>query len=255
MRLGVLSDVHGNRFALQAVLEDLRRAAPDAILNLGDQAYGAADPLAATELQAALGAVEVRGNNDERVDPRYDPVFDDAPREPFTAWVREAIGPAHAARLGALPLTATLAGGTVLAFHASPRNAWTAALETWEDGRMERLATEAEVRERLAGFGPPALVITGHTHRERELRFDGFTVVNAGSVGWQHDGDPRARWTLLTRGHDGEWRAEFRRVPYDTRAAAAHVQRVSPEPEPEVSMIARATRLGRWPARTPTPPA
>ena len=54
LRLAVLSDVHGNAFALDAVLTDIRAAAPDVILNLGDQIEGTADPARACALQAEL---------------------------------------------------------------------------------------------------------------------------------------------------------------------------------------------------------
>ncbi|WP_309572557.1 metallophosphoesterase, partial [Deinococcus sp.] len=69
MRVAVISDVHGNAFALDAVLADVRACAPDAVLNLGDQIEGGADPGRAADTQAALGAVEVRGNNEEKLWP------------------------------------------------------------------------------------------------------------------------------------------------------------------------------------------
>ena len=69
MRVAVISDVHGNAFALDAVLQDLRAASPDVIVNLGDQIEGSADPARAAAVQAGLGAVEVRGNNEEKLWP------------------------------------------------------------------------------------------------------------------------------------------------------------------------------------------
>ena len=236
MRIGVISDVHGNRFALQAVLKELLTASPDLVINLGDQAYGAADPRGAIELQHSLGALEVRGNNDERLSPNYAPPFDDSRRFLFTAWVRATIGLAAARRLGSLPLTMSALNGELLAFHASPTNTWQAVIESWEGGRLVRTATEEELLAATSGFGYPSLIVTGHTHRERLLRFQTFTVVNVGAVGWQHDGDPRARWTLLTRiGKD--WAVRFHRIEYDIPAAAEFVARCSPDPLPETRML------------------
>jgi predicted phosphodiesterase len=65
MKLAILTDVHGNRFALEAVLRDIEANKPDSIANLGDQVWGAADPAGAWTLQQSLGAVTVRGNTDE----------------------------------------------------------------------------------------------------------------------------------------------------------------------------------------------
>src|SRR5690554_2517124 len=64
--IAVFSDAHGNSLALEAVLRDIARFAPDVVLNLGDQIWDQVDPLGAYDLQVGLGAVEVRGNNDEK---------------------------------------------------------------------------------------------------------------------------------------------------------------------------------------------
>ncbi|MFC6748926.1 metallophosphoesterase family protein [Deinococcus aquaticus] len=72
MRAAVISDVHGNAFALEAVLREVRAAAPDLTVNLGDQVEGSADPARALSMQAELaaaGALEVRGNNEEKLWP------------------------------------------------------------------------------------------------------------------------------------------------------------------------------------------
>lgn len=71
MKIAVFGDVHGNRFALDAVVQDIERHQPDAWVNLGDQLFGGADPAGAwarqQELKARHGVLEVRGNTDERL--------------------------------------------------------------------------------------------------------------------------------------------------------------------------------------------
>jgi len=71
MKIAVFGDVHGNRFALEAVVADIEQHAPDAWVNLGDQVFGGADPAGAwvlqQQLKARYGVVEVRGNTDERL--------------------------------------------------------------------------------------------------------------------------------------------------------------------------------------------
>lgn len=60
MRLAVLGDVHGNAFALRAVLDDIRAASPDQVLNLGDTVWGCADPARAWALQQEFAPPSVR---------------------------------------------------------------------------------------------------------------------------------------------------------------------------------------------------
>ena len=71
MKIAVFGDVHGNRFALEAVARDIEAHQPDAWVNLGDQLFGGADPAGAWHLQQQLkaqhGVLEVRGNTDERL--------------------------------------------------------------------------------------------------------------------------------------------------------------------------------------------
>lgn len=103
MRLAVISDVHGNAFALDAVLREVRAAAPDLIVNLGDQAEGSADPARALEMQAELaaaGALEVRGNNEEKLWPGG---RRSALSLSYGAWLTANTDPALLARVAALP--------------------------------------------------------------------------------------------------------------------------------------------------------
>ncbi|WP_049775044.1 metallophosphoesterase family protein [Deinococcus proteolyticus] len=100
MRVAVISDTHGNAFALRAVLADIRATAPDLMLNLGDQVYGKADPRTAYELQAELGAVEVHGNTEEILSGSGE----------LRDWLRAQL-PAEAGCLPQTPLTQTAAEG------------------------------------------------------------------------------------------------------------------------------------------------
>ncbi|WP_161880559.1 metallophosphoesterase family protein [Deinococcus alpinitundrae] len=215
MRLALISDVHGNAFALEAVLHELRAAAPDLILNLGDQVEGAADPAHAYALQAELGALEVRGNNEEKLWP-------DGRRSPLSlkygAWLGTQLAPAALAHLAALPLTGRVEG--VLACHGTPDSAWDSLLWVWQPdaaGGFYRSRDPRELRRMLEPLAAD-VVVCGHTHRPGSTRVGDTLVVNTGAVSDQVDGDPRARWTLLER-RSGHWTADFRAVPYDIAAA------------------------------------
>ncbi|WP_407571404.1 metallophosphoesterase family protein [Deinococcus altitudinis] len=229
MRLAVFSDVHGNAFALEAVLQDIRAASPDVLLNLGDQIEGSADPARAYAMQAALGAVEVRGNNEEKLWPGG---RRDALTRQIGAWLATQLGAAELGRLAALPLTATLADGQVLACHGTPESPWEMLLWHWQFQNSETgegFYRARDPRELLGMVRPlgAQVLVCGHTHRAGATRVGDTLVVNTGSVSDQVDGDPRARWTLLVR-RGGHWSAEFRAVPYDVAAAVDWSRRHSP---------------------------
>lgn len=217
--IAVLTDVHGNAFAAEAVIADIRRHQPDLIVNLGDQLWGQADPARALEWQRELGAVEVRGNNDERLTMAADQL--PARHRQMQAWLAARIPDPERARLAGLPLTARLVDGAVLAAHGTPRSPWDSLLLEW-DGAAVRRRPDAEIEARLDDLSGVQVVLVGHMHREDQRTLDGRLLVNVGAVSWQNDGDPRARWALLQR-RGGVWSVQHRRVTYDWAAAAAHV--------------------------------
>lgn len=223
----MISDVHGNAFALEAVLADIRRSAPDLILNLGDQMEGFADPARAVQLQAALGAVEVRGNNEEKLWPGGRRT--ELSRQ-LGAWLETQVPLPERQRLAGLPLTARAAG--IFACHGTPQSAWDSLLWGWNAAAgcyLSRDPRELRALVEALGQGPggAGVVVCGHTHRPGATRVGDVLVVNAGSVSDQTDGDPRARWTLL-QSRDGHWSADFRTVDYDLAGAVAWARQHSP---------------------------
>jgi predicted phosphodiesterase len=244
MRAAVISDVHGNAFALEAVLRELRAAAPDLVVNLGDQVEGSADPARAEALQADLGALEVRGNNEEKLWPggRRSPIA-----RKYGDWLAAQVDAADLARLAALPLTARALDGTLFACHGTPTSAWDSLLWNWQpDGTGGGFYRAREPRELCALVDPllAQVVVCGHTHRPGATRVGDTLVVNAGAVSDQVDGDPRARWTLLTRGPGG-WAAEFRAVAYDIGAAVRWSDTHSPFGAGEGALLRSGTFDGR----------
>jgi predicted phosphodiesterase len=217
MRLAILSDVHGNGFALRAVLDDIQAANPDALYNLGDTVWGASDPATAWALQAEFAPPTVRGNTDERMAGMR------AGKEEMRGWVASHLPADVAAHLGQLPTFVDVAGGEIRLAHGSPRDPWEALMLSGEE---ERPAMPDEMRERLGGFSG-AVCVVGHTHREMVTVLDGLTLVNAGPVSRQKDGLPVARWLLLTR-QKSHWDIEFRRTAYDVQAAAAWARANAP---------------------------
>lgn len=224
MRIAIISDVHGNAFALESVWKDIQNQSPDLIVNLGDQVYGRANPQKAYALQQEIGAVEVQGNTDPWI----------TSHQPLLKWIREQLPEEAVSHLTTLPLTTSVLDGEVLLCHGDLKSHSGHLLWSWQKGPY-RANGFRELREHLAGVSA-RVVLCGHTHREGLTRLDDHLIVNAGAVSHQVDGDPRARWTLLEQ-HQGRWLTDFRRVVYDWDGAARWVMQHAPSPASEVNTL------------------
>jgi len=225
VRLALIGDVHGNVWALEAVLEDIQRRAAERILDLGDVAQGSLRPAGAVAMLRTAGVESLRGNTDAMLlaavpSPGY---------EADHALARETLTAADWEWLGAQPAQRRV--GELFLCHGTPRSNRLRLLETLApDG--SRLATDSEIGARLDGADGAAVICCGHSHVARFVRLeDGRVCLNPGSVGLQafqddepfphatQAGSPHARYALLER-RGGEWSAEFVSVPYDWERAA-----------------------------------
>lgn len=225
MRLAALSDIHGNLWALEAVLADIARRGADVIVNLGDILSGPLLPGETADRLMALGLPTIAGNHERQVltlAPERMAASDQYAHQQITQTQREW--------LGGLPATLLL-NEDVQMVHGTPESDVTYWLESVTAPQGMRPATHAEVMERCAGARAP-LVLCGHTHVPRAVQLDdGRLIVNPGSVGLQaydddrpyphlvENGTPHARYALLEKGVRG-WQVELLAVPYDWRAAA-----------------------------------
>jgi predicted phosphodiesterase len=208
MRFAIVSDIHGNLTALEAVVADLREQAPDLILHGGDLADAGANPVAVVDRIRDLGWQGVVGNTDEMLfnpaslaefgaqSPQLAPLF--AVIEEMAASTRVALGAARIDWLRGLPRSRI--EDAVALVHASPESVWRAPAPT---------ASDAELEAVYGPLGQPVAVY-GHIHCPFIRRIPGMTVVNTGSVGLSYDGDRRAAYLLL----DGVM-PTIRRVEYD----------------------------------------
>ncbi len=224
MPVALIADVHGNRWALEAVLADVRERAVDAILDLGDSVYGPLDPRDTAELLIAHAIPSVRGNEDRIVleEPR-------AGDSETLRYTRGCLKPEQAAWLAALPRTRSWQG-ELLCFHGTPERDDAYLLEAVGEtgvrlkGAFELAAQVHEVRE--------AVVACGHSHVPRTVTVAGGPlIVNPGSVGLpayaddepfphaMEAGSPHARYAIL-EGTGVGWRVEHVAVPYDWESAA-----------------------------------
>lgn len=244
MRLAVVSDVHGNLPALEAVIADLSTQKIDQVVDLGDLVSGAVQPRETADLLMELDWPTVSGNHERQVLT--------VPLEQMSASDRlayQAITDQHRTWLGELPLTLEMGQG-VLAFHGSPSGDRVYLLETVEPTGA-RPATVEEVVERLGEYADRPLLLCGHTHLQRTMRLPGGgLVVNPGSVGhpayagsYPHPhameaGTPHARYAVVDDS-TGQWQAQMVQVSYDWEFAARTAE-TNDRPE-----IARALRTGR----------
>ncbi|MEX2180757.1 MAG: metallophosphoesterase family protein [Gemmatimonadaceae bacterium] len=231
VRLALLSDVHANLHALDAVLADIARR-PDIAgrYHLGDLVGYHAFPNEVVARLVAEGIPGVAGNYDSTVAHRYkhcgcrseNAEQEALAHESFTwtlAHVTEATRAALAAlpfRLELRPLGGHVAGPTVILLHATPQNNLVYVTEDRSDDFLRKMAA-------AAGAGDGDVIAFGHTHKPWHRTVDGVLFVNTGSVGRPKDGDPRAGYALLTLG-EGAPRVDQVRVPYDLNAACSAVE-------------------------------
>jgi predicted phosphodiesterase len=230
MRIALVSDIHGNLPALEAVLAEIARADVDVTVNLGDILSGPLWPVETAERLMPLNLPTIAGNHERQVLTR--PIERMSPSDAFTA---RRLGDAHRAWLASYPPTRWLADD-LLCCHGTPTSDLQYFLETTTPGfgengsRGVRAATHDEVRQRL-GNVQATLAVCGHTHMPRLMQVGATLVVNPGSVGLpgfdddhghQHvieTGSPHARWAIVERAAAG-WQAELRATAYDWHAAA-----------------------------------
>lgn len=214
MRLAVISDVHGNRFALEAVLDDIfSREKPEAVLNLGDHLSGPVDPLGTAEILAALDQMAIAGNHERAV------LAPDRATERVDSYVADQLGEAHLDWVRRLPATAVYEEQVFLC-HGTPQSDEMPWLNAWWSKRNTTLPDEAYVTQQAQGYDFP-LLLCGHTHLARAVRLrDGRMIVNPGSVGLQTvHGSPDARYAIVEK-RNGCWSASLKTVPYNHAAAA-----------------------------------
>ena len=249
--IAIVSDIHGNLPALEAVWAQIERARPALVVNLGDIASGPLWPNETVQwLMARADAEPARWRTIAGNHERQALAADVARMGASDAYAARALGPDERAWLAALPPTQWL-DDDVLLCHGTPASDLAYFMDTvipgfGVDGTTGlRAATPAELAERAAEVAPgdaraglaATLILCGHTHVPRAMAVAGGPrVVNPGSVGLQaydddhpfehhvENGSPDARWALIERDGHGAWHVQLRATPYDWRPAAARAQ-------------------------------
>lgn len=249
-RLAALSDIHGNRMALEAVLADLEaQGRPDALWVLGDLAAFCPWPAETlARLRALPDAAFLQGNTDRYLVTGCRPAMSIhtrkdweimptrlAEREASFRWTVERLSYADYEFLRDLPdrLGMEVPGyGRIAAVHANAKD---------DESFLTVEASDEELQVYFSGLDGRALLY-GHTHCPVDRMVGSVRIVNDGSVGLPLDGDPRPAYALLD--FEGDvCTLTIRRVPYDREAVAAELARVSHPDCERMSRMLRDARL------------
>jgi putative phosphoesterase len=234
MRIAVISDIHGNQVALNAVLEDLAgQSSVDHLVVAGDLCLNGPLPREVLEIVQGLHCPVIQGNVDAEVVTAAPSAG--AKKRSTAAWTREQIGPAGIQYLASLPLSHLISnpdGTDLLVVHANPLNLEDAIFPNASDSTLENL---------LGGLEPTIGALAfGHLHIAYTRQWRHLLLVDVGSCGLPRDDDHRASYAIINwRGND--WEAEIRRVVYDVQAVVKQIKTSGmPNPEKRVKVLLEA---------------
>lgn len=244
--VALLSDIHGNATALEAVMRDLERQSITRCFVLGDLAYRGAEPKRAIALVQSLECPVIGGNADLWVTRglRAGEVRNsalarmNAERE----WTVDSLADEDIAYLAALPDVheETVDGLHFSLCHATPSSRFEIVMPSAADDELRK--TFLAPGGIAAHF--PRVAAYGHVHLPYVRYIDGCAVINPGSVGLPFDGAPLASYAIVQIDAGQIAATTIRRVRYDIAVAVDALERVA---YPEAARIARALRTGAAP--------
>ncbi len=238
-KIALLSDIHGNILALEAVAADLADRGIDTVVTLGDLVSGPLWPVETVRFLMKQNWVQIAGNHERQLltlppssQGPSDRNADSQLNEKEHEWLRH------------LPATLRLTEEIFLC-HATPGNDKVYLLETIGDDSRIHLASPDKIRERLDGSHFP-VIACGHSHTPRAVQLtEGILIVNPGSVGMPaytddsttpshvvETGSPHARYAILEKTAGG-WTPQLIAVAYDFETAARMADRMN---RPELAM-------------------
>ncbi len=221
--LAIIADIHGNSWALEAVLRDIQHRNIQQIVNLGDCLLGPLDPAGTADRLIDLNILTIQGNDDR--------ILLSPPEHPSaaTTYTLAHLKSTHLEWLRTFPLTAVVANEIFL-FHGDLASDETYLLEEVTLNGVF-LRNTAGIATALANVEQP-VVLCGHSHLPRTIFLpDGKLIINPGSVGMpaytsdlplphgMESGSPHAKYAILSK-VGGTWQVEHVLVPYDWEKAA-----------------------------------
>lgn len=225
MKVAVFSDVHGNLYALEAILKDIDSRSAELVFCGGDLVGYGAFPNEVIEFLRQRRIPAVMGNYDEGIGHdldecgcAYKDEISKALGKRSIAWTRQAVTSENKRYLRGLlqRISFTVFNKKILLVHGSPRKINEYLFENRPQPSLLRLF-EHEMAD---------VIICGHTHLPyvKKMAGEKFMLINSGSAGKPRDGDPRAGYVMVNFESD-RVKAEIIRVPYDVEAMAKAVEK------------------------------
>lgn len=227
MKIAIITDIHSNLYALNAVLEDIAERGIQTIYCLGDLVGYHTRPNEVIEKIRTLNIPCILGNHDEKILIYSEKAHKDSTLEPkdvVTKWTYEQISPENLDFLRQLPATMTIdfMDKKLLLAHGSPSH-------ISEYVRKEDSEKQEEIAHSLQDCDA---VVFGHTHDCYRKKVKDKVFINAGSVGRMKDGDNRGCYTIISE----DLEVEFVRLPYDFEKLASEIL-TSPLPDKFAEVI------------------
>lgn len=222
----VISDIHGNLPALEAVIEDLENKGISQVINLGDMFSGPLWPQETAQLLMSKSWFHVAGNHDIQIISNHYKNLGLS-----DAYAYNHLDAQQKMWLASHPQTIILLGEEVFACHGTPQNPNQYLTENIEKGRMKRASREI-MKGRLSGFLGSTIILCGHSHIPRCIQLDDqLTIINPGSVGQpayiddeypphiMEIGSPHARYAIVEK-KGPFWSCQFITIKYDWHYAS-----------------------------------
>jgi predicted phosphodiesterase len=223
-KIALLSDIHGNILALEAVATDLSRRGVDTVVTLGDLVSGPCWPKETAEYLIRQNWIQIAGNHERQI-----LTTPDDKKGPSDRYADQMLNADQHDWLRSLPKSLKLSDEIMLV-HGAPSDDLTYLLERIENGHIH-LANPDVITARLNGV-KPAVLACGHSHTQRVVRLpDGMLIINPGSVGMPaytddgphphvvETGSPHALYAILEKTPTG-WTPQLISVEYDHEKAA-----------------------------------
>lgn len=225
-KYAVLSDIHSNVYALQAVVEHAKQQGVTHFINLGDILYGPIAPRATFEYLQQLDAITISGNQDRQI---YQSTEQEVQANPTMQFILQDLGQEPLDWMKSLPFDARI-DDEIYACHGTPKDDLIYLLEEVESGRAQ-LRDDAAIIQLLSGCSAP-IILCGHTHTPRCVELStGQLVINPGSVGLPAytDDEPcihsmetfssKASYATLYQDAQARWQVSLHKVTYDFGSA------------------------------------
>ena len=220
MRIALLSDIHGNIRALNAILSDARRQSIDRYVFLGDMVFMGLAPQACLDTTMELDPlICIKVNTDANLEE----ISTFLPTTPYEEHLRDLIvdcdsrlNDAAKQTLASWPATATFNMGQmeVLFCHGSPYS----ASEKLLPGDATETALQMKLEQESA-----QLIVCGHTHQSGDFTIGNKRVVNPGAVGYSFNGDSKTSYAII-EDVDSSIACEIRKISYDIEAYKQEVR-------------------------------